>query len=113
MVATDMVRIPSALLREANPAAAEGFAALREAVRPGPLDRETCEYILINGFALAGFEEPFKIHAMRMLQEGVPKARLQHAVQISLGATAPLFPIVRALGWLEEVAAEHAAPPLP
>lgn len=109
-MATDLVRIPSAYLKEVNPAAAGSFRELREAlVKPGPLDHETCEYIIINGFGLAGFEEPFKIHVLRMLQRGVAPEKLQHAMLVSLGANAPLFPVVRALRWIEEVLVEHKA----
>jgi alkylhydroperoxidase/carboxymuconolactone decarboxylase family protein YurZ len=108
-MAIDLVQIPSARLAKLNPAAGEGFKSLRQAIgKGGPLDYETSELILVASFALSGFEEPFKIHALRGLKAGIAKEKMQHALQLLLGATAPLYPVVRALGWLDEAVAQHA-----
>lgn len=98
--------IPSDYLRAVAPDVADAFKGMRGHIGKGPLDYETQEYVIIGGFALAGFEEPFRIHAGRMLDRGVPAENLRHAVLVLLGASSALFPVVRALKWLDaEVAA--------
>jgi alkylhydroperoxidase/carboxymuconolactone decarboxylase family protein YurZ len=111
-MAIDLVNIPSARLAELNPAAGESFKKMRQSIGAGgPLDYETSELILLACFAQCGFEEPFKIHALRALKAGIATTKMQHALQLLLGATCPLYPVVRALGWLEEAAAQHQGAP--
>jgi alkylhydroperoxidase/carboxymuconolactone decarboxylase family protein YurZ len=93
--------IPSDYLRFVAPDVADAFKTMRAHIASGPLDYETCEYVIIGCFALAGFEEPFRIHARRMLDNGVPVENLRHAVMVILGASSALFPVVRALKWLD------------
>lgn len=98
--------IPSDYLRAVAPGVADAFKGMRGQIAKGPLDYETQEYVIIGGFALAGYEEPFRIHSGRMLDRGVPAENLRHAVMVLLGASSALFPVVRALKWLDaEVAA--------
>lgn len=101
--------IPSDYLRSIAPEVADSFKAMRVAIAKGPLDYETCEYVIIGGFALAGFEEPFRIHVGRMLERGVPPENMRHAVMVLLGASSALFPVVRALKWLDDEARIYAA----
>lgn len=102
--------IPSDYLAEIAPDVAAKFKEMRACISNGPLDYETREYVIIAGFAMAGFEEPFRIHAKRMLDRGVPAENLQHAVIALLGASLPLFPVVRALKWLDSAVAERKIP---
>jgi alkylhydroperoxidase/carboxymuconolactone decarboxylase family protein YurZ len=107
-VAIDLVNIPSARFSELNPAAGESFKKMRQSIGAGgPLDYETSELVLLACFAQCGFEEPFKIHALRGLKAGIEIKKMQHALQLLLGATCPLYPVVRALGWLEEAVTHH------
>lgn len=100
--------IPSDYLRQVCPAAGTDFKSMRAALgEAGPLDYETREYIIVSGFALMGYEEPFKIHVARLFKLGVPIENLRHAVLVALGATAPMYPVVRALRWLEEAMQLH------
>jgi hypothetical protein len=107
MVSADV--IPSDYLAAVAPEVAAKFKEMRACISKGPLDYETCEYVIIAGFAMAGFEEAFCIHAKRMLGRGVPPEKLRHAVLALLGASVPLFPVVRALKWLETAVAQHSA----
>lgn len=109
-MAIDLDRIPSTYLQDYHPEVGDSFKAMRQAIAKGPLDYETCEYIVIASFAQAGFEEPLKIHVTRMLNRGTPVANLKHAVEVTLGATTPLFAVVRALRWIDEAVAEHGTP---
>ncbi|MDF2119430.1 hypothetical protein PY365_28085 [Roseiarcaceae bacterium H3SJ34-1] len=101
--------IPSDYLKQLAPEVAASFKEMRVHIGEGPLDYQTREYVIIGGFALMGYEIPFRIHAERMLECDVPIENMRHALLALLGASAPLYPVVRALKWLDEVAAEKAA----
>jgi len=101
--------IPSDYLRKLAPEVAASFKEMRGHIAKGPLDYETQEYVIIGGFALMGYEVPFRIHVGRMLDRKVPVENMRHALLALLGASAPLYPVARALAWLDEVAAEKAA----
>ena len=101
--------IPSDYLAVVAPEVAAKFKEMRACISKGALDYETCEYVIVAGFAMAGFEEPFRIHAKRMLARGVASEKLRHAVLALLGASVPLFPVVRALQWLDAAVAEQDA----
>lgn len=59
-------------LGETNPAVLERYNELRKADLGGPgLDRATVEIVIAMQFALRAQEVPFKIHAMRALDQGV------------------------------------------
>jgi hypothetical protein len=74
----------------------------------GPLDNATCELIVISGLATAGFEDSFKIHSRRLFDMKVPSAALRQAVMMTLGASASIFQVARALQWLDELEREYA-----
>jgi alkylhydroperoxidase/carboxymuconolactone decarboxylase family protein YurZ len=91
-------------LRAINPGLLEGFQALRNAVKnAGPLDDVTRELILISAFACAGIEPAFKRHCQRLLEMGVERAKIQHAIFVPAGSTVPFMTVVVALRWLEEL----------
>jgi alkylhydroperoxidase/carboxymuconolactone decarboxylase family protein YurZ len=95
---------PFDLIRELSPDVAAKFIELRGAAcAAGPIDEITRELILISSFASAGLEEGFKNHARGLLQKGVSKTTLQHAVVIPLGATMLFLRAVDALRWIEDV----------
>lgn len=73
------------------------------AKRAGPLDPQTCEFILMACFAINGHEEPFKNHALRALRAGVPKEALQHIAILPLGAASVIPRVVQVLRWIDEV----------
>jgi len=96
-------KIPSERLAEHAPEVAAAFKQLRAAIeKSGPLDYATREYLMLAAFAAAGFEESFRIHAMRAAQRGLPKAAVQQAVLVPFGATQAMLPVVKALAWIEE-----------
>jgi pimeloyl-ACP methyl ester carboxylesterase/alkylhydroperoxidase/carboxymuconolactone decarboxylase family protein YurZ len=103
-------KIPSERLRDAAPAAASAFRAMREAIdASGPLDYPTRECIMLASFAAAEYEESFRIHALRALRRGIPKSAMVQAVLVPFGATTALLPVVRALQWIDEAAAAYEA----
>lgn len=98
-----MSKIPSERLRDTAPDVAVAFRAMREAIdKSGPLDYVAREYIMLATFAAAEFEESFRIHALRALRRGIPKAAIQQAVLVPFGATTAMLPVVRALQWIDE-----------
>jgi len=109
-MAIDMVNIPSARLKEWSPGTGKAFREMRDAMEAdGPLDKEARELVMLTGFAVLGFEMPFKIHAVRSLKAGIAKDAIKQAVLLTIGAHISMFEGTRALSWLEEAAAEVAA----
>jgi 4-carboxymuconolactone decarboxylase len=106
-MAIDLINLPSTILRKHNAEAGTHFRAMREAlVQAGPLDAKICELIIIASFATVGFEDSFKSHALRALMAGISKDEIEHAVLVTLGATAALATVTNALGWIAEAEAE-------
>lgn len=109
-MAIDTVNVPSSYLKEASPGTGKAFREMRDAIEAdGPLDKQTRELVMLTGFAVKGFEMPFKIHAVRSLKLGVPKAAIKQAVLLTMGAHIAMFEATRALRWLDEAAAEVEA----
>jgi alkylhydroperoxidase/carboxymuconolactone decarboxylase family protein YurZ len=107
---TDLVNLPSIQLRKVNEQAGIHYRSMRDAImQSGPLDANTCELILIGCFAARGCERSFRVHALRGLKAGMSKETLEQVVMIPMGAASPLAEVTKALTWLDEVAAEHAA----
>lgn len=97
-----MAKTPMQMLAAHSGPTAEGFLALRRAASSaGPLDERTCELILVAGFAAAGEEMSFIVHAKRLLALGATREEISHAVLITLGATTCLSAVTRALRWLD------------
>jgi len=106
----DTVNTPSSFLKDVDPDTGAAFRTLRDAIgRAGPLDHAQAELIILAGFVTAGFEDPFKIHALRMVRQGMTAATLRHMVLLLLGASLPMYPAARALDWIDVVMAQHAA----
>nr|WP_281352082.1 carboxymuconolactone decarboxylase family protein [Chelativorans oligotrophicus] len=103
-------KLTSAYLQEASADAAAGFRAMRAAVvAAGPLDKVTCELIVISGLALLGYEDAFKTHARRLIEAGTSRAAVEHAVLVTLCSTSTLFQVARAIQWLDDIDAEIKA----
>ena len=101
---------PGDYLIKTHPLAGTALQTFRDiAKRAGPLDAQTCEYILMACFAINGHEEPFKNHALRALEAGVSKETLQHIAILPLGAATVIPRVVQVLRWIDEVAAAHRA----
>lgn len=99
---------PSSYLRDESPDAADAFRAMRNAVlASGPLDRITCELIVIAGMAAAGWEFSFKHHAGQVLDMGADIAAVKQAVMVSLGSVGGMYPMARALQWLRDIEQER------
>ena len=74
-------KLPSQYLAGISPEASKGFKKLRETVlESGPLDHETCEQIVVAGFAICGFEDAFKNHGGHLLRAGTSVEKIRHAV---------------------------------
>jgi len=83
------------------------FQALRKAVLgSGPLDAHTCELIVLGGLVTSGGEASFKIHARRLLQEGMAVEALRQAVFVTLGASTTLAQVIAGLRWIDAVLSE-------
>ena len=103
LLSDSVIPRPSDFLREVAPEVADSFKSLRIAVaNAGPLDYKTCELILLASFATVGYEVAVKIHAIRIMRMGVPKAALRQAVLFTLGATTTLMKVTQALKWIDE-----------
>src|SRR3954454_7620472 len=97
-------KAPSEFLRVAAPSASEHWGAFRqELLTSGPLDAQTCELILIAGFATAGYEDLFKFHAGRLLEAGATVDTVRHAVLITLGVSTTAFQMAGAMQWLDDI----------
>ena len=80
------------------------FQALRKAVlSAGPLDAHTCELIVLGALVTSGGESSFKIHARRLLKEGVAVEALRQAVLVTLGASTTLAQVISGLRWIDAV----------
>jgi len=85
------------------------FQALRKSVLgSGPLDAHTCELIVLGGLVTSGGELSFKIHARRLLKEGVAVEALRQAVFVTLGASTTLAQVISGLRWIEAVQSESS-----
>ena len=83
------------------------FQALRKAVLgSGPLDAHTCELIVLGALVTSGGESSFKIHARRLLKEGVAVEALRRAVLVTLGASTTLAQVIAGLRWIDAVQSE-------
>jgi alkylhydroperoxidase/carboxymuconolactone decarboxylase family protein YurZ len=84
--------------------AAAAHEALRAAVlESGPLDRRTCELIVLGGFVAMRAASSFKSHARRLLEGGTTREVLRQAVLVNFGSTATFPAIVEALRWIDEL----------
>jgi alkylhydroperoxidase/carboxymuconolactone decarboxylase family protein YurZ len=89
-----------------SPEATKSFQNLRDAVtKSGPLDKKTCELIVLGTFATARIEGGFKTHARRLLNDGVSPEALRQAVLVTFGATTTLTVVLDALHWIDELVA--------
>ena len=103
-------KIPSERLREVNADVGAAFRAMRTAIeKAGPLDYTSRECVMLSAFAAAGFEESFRIHALRAARRGIPKTVMHQAVLLVFGATSAMVPVVNALQWIDDAFAQHAA----
>ena len=91
-------------LRQISPASAEAFQALRKSVMAaGPLDHTTCELIALGALATSGEEDSFKVHARRLVKEGVGLDALRQAVLVTFAASTTFSQIIAALHWIDEL----------
>jgi alkylhydroperoxidase/carboxymuconolactone decarboxylase family protein YurZ len=83
------------------------FQALRKSVLgSGPLDAHTCELIVLGALVTSGGESSFKVHARRLLKEGVAVEALRQAVFVTLGASTTLAQVISGLRWIDAVQSE-------
>jgi len=93
-----------------NPTIAENFHTLRQSLyAAGPIDFTTRELIMIAVFATAGYEMPFKNHAVRLAKAGVPLETARQAVLITFASTTTMVQLAAALSWLDDVYAASAS----
>ena len=108
-MAESLIQHPSEYVRAVSDSAWENFVGLRGALlATGPLDSTTCELILISGFAINGHEDSFKLHSRKLLESNVPLAAIKQAVLVTLGATAVIFEVARAMQWIDELEQERS-----
>ena len=55
----------------------------------------------------SGGESSFKMHARRLLKEGVPVEALRQAVFVTLGASTTLAQVIDGLRWIDAVLSEN------
>ena len=96
---------PIEYLASISAESASAFQALRKSVlAAGPLDHTTCELVVIATMAVTGAEASFKVHARRLLKEGVELAAMRHAVLVTMAASTTFSQVGDALRWLDEAA---------
>lgn len=104
----DLNNLQSDQLKNVDLEAGNAFKLMRKAISAaGPLDEETRELILLSSFASAGFEPSFKAHALKARLAGIERAKIQHAVMVTLGATTALMRVTEAFRWLDEVEEQY------
>ncbi len=97
---------PVQRLRDASPAAADAFAALRKAVEEsGPLETKYRELINMGAFTTARMEASFKTHCGRALDAGATPEECRQAALLTFAATTGFSSVADALRWLEDVLA--------
>ena len=95
---------PVQRLAQVSEPAAAAFQALRKsAVASGPLDEHTCELIVLGALATTGDEASFKVHARRLLQDGVAAAAIRQAVLVTFGASTTFSRVSAALAWVDDL----------
>ncbi|CAH1655231.1 Carboxymuconolactone decarboxylase [Hyphomicrobiales bacterium] len=104
MKSTDMPH-PIGRIANADPATAQGFKNLRAALNEGPIDYRTGELILLSGFITLGYEEAVKIHACRLIEDGMSVESVRQCALFLLGACATMVQVSNAIKWIDEVAA--------
>jgi alkylhydroperoxidase/carboxymuconolactone decarboxylase family protein YurZ len=97
---------PVEYLRLHNAAAADAFVALRNAAVSGPLDAHTCELVVLGSLVVTGNEGSFKVHARRLLRDGVAADALRQAAMVTMAATTTFGQVIAALKWIDAVCAE-------
>lgn len=96
---------PVDYLKSISAPTADAFQALRKAVlAAGPLDAYTCELIALGALATTGNEASFKVHARRLLKEGMAIDALRQAVLVTFGATTTFSAVSDALHWIDDAA---------
>lgn len=92
------------LLKKLQPALGAHYAAMREAAfKSGPLEKTTCQLIMLGAFVSAGYEMAFRNHAKWLRESGIPKAVAVQAVLVTLGSTSDVNQVGPALSWIEDV----------
>jgi alkylhydroperoxidase/carboxymuconolactone decarboxylase family protein YurZ len=96
---------PIEYLNQISSGAADAFQALRKAVLgAGPLDAHTCELIVLGALVTAGSEGSFKVHARRLLRDGVPVEALRQVVLVTFAASTTFAQMSNGLHWIDDVA---------
>lgn len=91
-------------LKNASPAVADGFRAMRDAIdNCGPLEPRIRELILLGGFTVARQEGGFKTHCRRALELGASPEEVRQAGLVTFGAITSLEAAADALRWADEV----------
>lgn len=104
MATTELGKLSAVL-----PDLADGFRRLRrEALKAGPLSNETIELIVVAGLAATHRHDALRVHITRLLDMGVERETVAHALVACFGAATTLTETVDGLGVLAECAAEHA-----
>jgi alkylhydroperoxidase/carboxymuconolactone decarboxylase family protein YurZ len=95
---------------QANANAVDKYKHMRAALLDLPdSERLLCDIVITAQLALLACETPFKIHAIRLFEQGVSKERLQHVVLSGLGVTLLMPQVATALDWIDEAHERHAA----
>ena len=106
-MSTESTLSPIDYIKQFSADTGAAFQALRKSVLGcGPLDAHTCELIVLGALVTSGGEGSFKVHARRLLKEGVPVEALRQAVFVTLGASTTLAQVIAGLRWIDAVQSE-------
>lgn len=92
-------------LASLRPETAAAFRALRNSVREhAALPAATGDLIVLAAFAVTGNEMGLKVHARRMLGDGVDIEALRQAIIVTLGHATTFAQVTNALRWIDAAA---------
>lgn len=95
-------------LKQVSADTGAAFQGLRQAVlAAGPLDAHTCELIALGGLVTAGHEHSFKVHARRLLAQGIAAAALRQAVLVTFAASTTFSQVHAGLTWIAQLEQER------
>lgn len=107
MPATELGKLAAVM-----PDLADGFRHIRrEALKAGPLTNETIELIVVAGLAATRRRDALRVHISRLLDMGVEREAIAHALVACLGAATTLTETVDGLGVLAECLEDHPSSP--
>lgn len=105
-------RASTAIVAEVNPSAVDRYKQMRAALMEGSdPDKTLLEIVITSQLAVLGHESAFRMHAIRLFEQGVSRERLQQVILAGLGVTFVIPQAARALEWIDDAHRQFCANP--